>query len=174
MATQTLTPLQQIQQHMLSLRLNSLGLAQPAIGLQRLDVPPPDATPNIVVTTPYSNYPAPGAAAIVILSETVPAGFNEVFNLIAVFASQGGVVNGSGNVIWRVLIDGASVQGMDNLQSQLGSDAQPIPTYIHLIELSTIQITVEVPAGQPALPGTTGARLHGYRYPVNRTIGGMQ
>lgn len=153
-----LTPAQQVQQHMLAMKLESLGRIVPPEPLR--------AAPLgfIRVTTPYVAYPAPGAAATQLLAYTVPSGLNAMLTYMAIFNVGAAFVNGSGNVIWRVLINGAGVKGMENLQSQFGTDGLPLPVAIPLIENDTIQVTVEVPLGQPALPfpaNSTGVRFHG-------------
>jgi hypothetical protein len=159
MATQKLlSPAQQVQQHLLRQKLQSLA---------RIVAPDPlRAAPLgfIRVTTPYVAYPAPGAAAVLLLSYTVPPGMNAILTYMAIFNVGAAFVNGSGNVIWRVLINQAGVKGFENLQSQFGTDGLPLPVAIPLIENDTIQVTVEVPAGQAALAfpaNSTGVRFHG-------------
>ncbi len=153
-----LSPRQQVQQFLLSQKLQALGRIVPPAPLR--------AAPLgfIKVTTPYVAYPAPGAAAVQLLFYTVPPGLNAMLTYMAIFNVGAAFVNGSGNVIWRVLINQAGVKGMENLQSQFGTDGLPLPVAIPLIENDTIQVTVEVPLGQPALPfpaNSTGVRFHG-------------
>jgi hypothetical protein len=159
MATQRmLSPSQQVQQHLLRQKLQALGtIVQPD---------PLRAAPLgfIKVTAPYVAYPAPGAAAVSLLAYTVPSGMNAMLTFMAIFNLGPAFVNGSGNVIWRVLINQAGVKGFENMQSQFGTDGLPLPVAIPLIENDTIQITVEVPLGQPALAfpaNSTGVRFHG-------------
>jgi len=170
MSTPALTITQMGQQHIADAKMNSLTGARSYINLTRLDVPPPDARPIVVVSQPYPFYPAPGAAAQLLLNYVVPVGFNSVFNFMAIFHVGGGYVNGSGNVIWRVLVNGAGWKGMNNLQSQFGSDSAPINTYIHLVENDNLQITAEIPLGQAAMPpgASTGARAHGFEYAIGK------
>ncbi len=119
-------------------------------------------------------YPAPGAARIVIIAYTVPPGMNCIFDYLAIVHNGGQEMqfNGSGNIIWRVLINGGAVKGMHALNSEVGSWAQPNPVLIPLAENDVIQITVEVPAGQAAIPVgmTSGARLHGHLFPVAKGV----
>jgi hypothetical protein len=164
-----LTPLQQVRQHLLGLKRQSLANSRPAIPLDRLDVPPPDSRPFVLVSAPYPNFPAPGAAAVVLLTYNVPVGFNAVINLMAIFQLGGGLINGSGNAIWRVLLNDTGWKGLNNMLSQLGTDSQPLPSYIHLVENDTFKVTVEVPAGQPLLNAVIGARIHGYEYAIGKS-----
>lgn len=159
MATRSmLSPSQQVQQFLLQQKLQALGrIVQPE---------PLRAAPLgfIRVTTPYVAYPAPGAAAVSLLSYTVPPGLSAMLTYMAIFNVGAAFVNGSGNVIWRVFINQAGVKGFENLQSQFGTDGLPLPVAIPLIENDTIQVTVEIPAGQGALAfpaNSTGVRFHG-------------
>ncbi|MBZ5523568.1 MAG: hypothetical protein LAP21_15145 [Acidobacteriia bacterium] len=153
-----LSPIEQVRRHLLALKQHALDanpLPDPVAG---------SPLPFVAVTTPYVAYPAPNAAAVTLLSYTVPAGLNGVVVFLGIFNVGAAFVNGSGNVIWRVLINGAGVKGLNNLQSQFGTDALPLPVVIPLVENDTIIVTVEVPNGQPALPfpaNSTGARIHG-------------
>lgn len=167
-----LSPINQVRRHLLGLKLQTLQrFAKPDPSLDALPLP------FVVVTTPYIAYPAPGAAASVLLTYTVPPGQNTVITLLAVFNVGAAFVNGSGNVIWRVLINNAGVKGLENMQSQFGADSLPISVAIPMVENDTIQITVEVPAGQPALPfpaNSTGARIHGGSAPASiGTLAGL-
>jgi hypothetical protein len=158
MTQKMLSPSQQVQQHLLRQKLQALDRV--------LQPEPLRAAPLgfIRVTAPYVAYPAPGAAAVSLLSYTVPVGMNAMLTFMAIFNLGPAFVNGSGNVIWRVLINQAGVKGFENLQSQFGTDGLPLPVAIPLIENDTIQVTVEVPNGQPALAfpaNSTGVRFHG-------------
>ncbi len=153
-----LSPIEQVRRHTLALKMQSLHRAATA--------PPPLDAPPLqfnLATAPYVAYPAPGAAAVVLLSYQVPPGMNALISLMSIFNVGNAFVDGSGNVIWRVLVNQASVKGLNNLQSQFGSSALPIPVNIPLVENDTIQVTVEIPNGQPAIGAgnTTGARFQG-------------
>lgn len=124
-----------------------------------------DKTPN-----PFVAFPAPGAAAIDVLSFTVPAGFGCIVRWLAIVAIVGGFTEGSGNVVWRVLVNGSAVQGYEAITCEVGTLAQPADTQILASEGDTVEITVEVPAGQPAMPngGTSAARAKGWFFPLRR------
>ena len=123
MATQPnllLPPAQQVQQHVLAMKRGALALVQPSIALPRLDVPPTDARPFVQTSAPYPVFPAPGAVPTTLLTYTVPGGFNAVINFMAIFQLGGGLINGSGNAIWRVLLNDVGWKGMNNMLSQFG------------------------------------------------------
>ena len=149
-----LTPTQQVQQHLLRLKLQSLSSIEPPDPLR---APP---LPQIRVA-PYVAFPAAGAGPLTLVSYTVPPGLNALLQYLSIFAAGGSnYVDGAATVIWRVLIDDTGVKGMEALQGQFGSSSLPLPVAIPLIENSTFKVTVEVPNGQVAPTGTTGVRFH--------------
>jgi len=134
---------------------------------------PADGRQFIIPSQPFANYPGVGAAAVTVLSMTIEQGLAAVVNFLAIQHFGGGFVDGSGNVIWRVLINGGAMKGLHALTSQIGTFAQPNPIYIPLIENDVLQVTAEVPAGaaNPPPPGTTtAARFHGWTYPIQKRI----
>jgi uncharacterized membrane protein YgcG len=150
----TLSPSQQVQQHLLRLKLQ---------GLDRVVQPEPLRAPPLplIKVAPYVAFPAAGAGPLTLVSFTVPAGLNALLQYLAIFAAGGSnYVDGAANVIWRVLIDDAGVKGLEALMGQFGSSSLPLPVAIPLIENSTFKVTVEVPNGQVAPTGTTGVRFH--------------
>lgn len=118
----------------------------------------------------FPAYPAPGAGAITVLSFTVPTGADGVIKKLAIVHIGGGLVDGTGQVIWRVLQNGAAVRGYQDATSQVGSYAQPLDTFIPVYEGDVIEVTAEVPPGQLALPAgdSTAARAMGYFFPKQR------
>lgn len=129
--------------------------------------PPPTAQQFVFSPAAFSAYPAPGAAAVVVLQFVVPLGRIGLVTQMAINHFGGGIVDGSGNVIWRVLVNGGALEGMEQMISQLGSWAQPNAVFIPLHENDVFQVTVEVPAGSAAQVGQTAARAHGYTVPMN-------
>lgn len=126
------------------------------------------------VNSPFIAYPAPGAAAAVVNSIQVPSGHGGVIRKIAVI-NQGGAYNeGSGQVIWRVLLNGAGVKGLENENSEIGQLTAPADTFIVLEDGDILQVTVEVPLLLPggganqSPAGTTAARLVGWYFPYDR------
>lgn len=130
--------------------------------------PPADSRPFVVTPNPFPGYPAPGAGPIVIIQYIVQTGLMSVINRLSVVHVGGNPPDGTGNVVWRVLINGAGIDGLNNLTSQVGTYAQPNDFVFMAIENDIVTVTAEVPAAQPAMPaGTrTAARLHGWTYPL--------
>lgn len=130
--------------------------------------PPADSNPFVTTPNPFPAYPLPGAGPIVVISKTIEKGLLAVINKIAIVHFGGAPPDGTGNVIWRLLKNGAGITGLNNLTSQLGTYTEPNAFSIIAVENDVIQVTAEVPAGQlPMPPGTrTAARFHGWTYPI--------
>jgi hypothetical protein len=162
-------PYTDLQKQSLDVRAN---LVQDAPSFLHPDLsffnPPADSRPFIVTPNPFVAYPAPGAGEVVVISYTVPAGLLAVINKLAVVHVGGNPPDGTGNVVWRVKQNGAGVKGMNALTSQVGTYAQPNDFVITAVENDIVEVTVEVPLGQPIMPpGTrTAARFHGWTYPL--------
>ena len=126
----------------------------------------------VVTSDPFVPYPLNGAAATTVLQYTVPTGFRAYIKSLAIVAEGGSFIDGSGNVIWRVKRNQGWVEGLNNLTSQIGQWSLPqiLNVPIEGTEGDVIQVTVEVPAGQPNMPvgATTGARFVGWVTPVTR------
>jgi hypothetical protein len=109
-----------------------------------------------------------------ILSFTVPPGRNGVIKKIANNFVGGGWVEGTGDVIWRILVDGTPPPGAttyNNIVNSLGSPASP--TEIPGFRIFENQVVSVVAFNNPAGPNggvvvagqLVGARLVGYHYP---------
>lgn len=129
-------------------------------------VDPPDQWENIDQYA-YVLLPAIGAQANV-LSFQVPIGRNGVIQKIANNYVGGGWNEGSGAVVWQILIDGAPPPGAmsyDSILGSLGSPASPtqIPGF-RIYENQILTLVVKnvsvVVAGQ-----LSGGRFVGYLYP---------
>ena len=115
----------------------------------------------------YAALPAIGATATII-SFTVPIGRNGVIQKVANNYVGGGWTEGSGAVVWRILIDGAPPPGATSYANILGSLGSPAsPTGIAGFRIFENQVltlvafnTSVVVAGQ-----LVGGRLTGYLYP---------
>lgn len=147
-------------------RASSLGNVDPAV----YDRPSPDSRFFDKTPQPFIYYPNPGGGAVDVLAFSVPPGQGCVLRWLAIVAIGGGYVDGSGNVIWRVLVNGSAIQGYEELACQVGTLAQPSDTHIVANEGDLVEITVEVPAGQPNMPvgATTAARAKGWFFPVSK------
>lgn len=116
----------------------------------------------------YAALPAPGAGDATILSFQVPLGRNGIINKIANNFVGGGWTEGSGAVLWRILVDGAPPPGAnsyDAIAASLGSPAQPVAIAgFRIFENQVVSVVVNnvsvVLAAQ-----VVGARLVGYLYP---------
>lgn len=139
------------------------------VGLQNI-LPPANSRPFIVTPNPFPAYPAPGTGPITVISYQVPPGMFAVIAYLAIVHIGGGFVDGTGSVIWRVLVNGAGVKGLEALSSQLGAYNNPNIVQIVLMENDIIQVTAEVPAGEAAMIGTTAARFHGFAVPVVKGV----
>jgi hypothetical protein len=127
---------------------------------------PANALPFIRTTAaPFPNYANGPGNAVTILNFQVPKGQIAVVRFLAIVHWGGGVVDGQNVVIWRVLVNGAGVDGLENLGAQVGSWAQPNEVQFVLQENDVLTITAESVGAAPA--GQTSARIHGFSYPVN-------
>jgi len=121
----------------------------------------------------YSLLPAIGSQ-VVIISFTVPIGRNGIINKVACNFVGGGWVEGTGDIIWRILVDGVPPPGAtsyDAVVASLGSPAQPVG--IAGFRVFENQIVSLVAFNNPAGPNggvvvsgqRVGGRLMGYLYP---------
>jgi len=123
----------------------------------------------------YVPLTAVGAAAAVIISFQVPIGRNGIINKIANNFVGGGWTEGTGDVLWRILVDGAPPPGAnsyDAIPASLGSPANP--TQISGFRIFENQLVKLVAFNNPAGPNggivplggqLVGGRLVGYLYP---------
>jgi len=126
-----------------------------------------------VDTLAYAALPAVGNT-VTILTITVPIGRNGIINKVACNYVGGGWVEGSGDVVWRILVDAAPPPGAtsyDAILGSLGSPAQPTGIAgFRIFENQVLQLVAfnnaVVPAGQ-----RVGGRLMGYFYPRDLELG---
>lgn len=116
------------------------------------------------------NYVGLGAigADVIIIDYTVPIGRNGKITKVANNFVGGGFQEGQGNIIWRILVDGAPPPGATSYNNILGSLGSPAsPTEIPGFRIFENQrITVIAHNVAIALAGQlVGARLVGYLYP---------
>jgi hypothetical protein len=142
----------------------------------RRDLPvwlyPPVSWENIDLLA-YTLLPAIGST-VTILSFQVPIGRNGVINKVACNFVGGGWVEGTGDVVWRILVDGAPPPGAtsyDTILASIGSPAQPVG--ISGFRIFENQVITVVAFNNPAGPDggvivagqRVGARLCGHLYP---------
>ena len=112
--------------------------------------------------------PAIGAAQVVV-SFTCPARQNGEIEFVANQFVGGGWTEGSGTIIWQVLIDGVPVQGYDAILGSMGSTASPGWLGKGAIQFSEGQLVqlrvtnVSIPAAAQVLLGL----LRGHFEPVD-------
>jgi hypothetical protein len=123
----------------------------------------------------YALVPAIGAT-VTILSYVVPPGRNAVIYKIADNFVGGGWVEGTGDIVWRVLVDGTPPPGATSYDSILGSLGNPAsPTEIPGFRVFENQVLSLVAFNNPAGPDggvivagqRVGGRLVGWNYPVD-------
>ena len=147
---------------------------EPSTQISRLPVWlfPPSQWENVDLLA-YALLPAIGAT-VTIISYTVPIGRNGVFQKVANNFVGGGWTAGTGDLIWRILVDGTPPPGATNYDSildSLGSPALPTPIAgFRVFENQTITVVLfnnpAGPDGGVIVAGQrTGARLLGYLYP---------
>jgi hypothetical protein len=132
------------------------------------DTPPVSSRPLILTSSAPTNYPAAGAAAVVIFSYQVPRGQRARISQLALVALNGGQVDMQGNIIWRFTVNGAPLKGLGTQLSQIGTFSTPNPVTFWLTENDLFQITVEVAAGAPIQAGQTAARIAGWTEPLTK------
>jgi hypothetical protein len=162
-------PFTNLQKAALDARAQAVASAPPFIHPElSFFNPPADAQTFRRTSIPWPLLPAPGGGPIKVLSFTVPRSKIAIINKLSVIFNGGNQVDGTGNVIWRVLLNGGGYQGLNNLTAQIGTFSNPLPVVLLGVENDTIQVTAEVPAGQPAIPGgaTTAASFDGFMYPL--------
>ncbi len=121
----------------------------------------------------YTLLPAIGATAT-ILTFQVPVGRNGVINKVACNFVGGGWTEGTGDIIWRILVDKAPPPGAtsyDSIPSSLGSPANPVA--ISGFRIFENQVITVVGFNNPGGPNggvvvagqRLGARICGFLYP---------
>lgn len=145
---------------------------------ERPDLPPWIYQPTNWENVDQINYalvPAIGST-VTIISYVVPPGRNGVINKVACNFVGGGWVEGSGDIIWRILVDGTPPPGAtsyDSILASLGSPASP--TGIAGFRFFENQVITFVAFNNPAganggviVAGQrVGARFTGWNYPTD-------
>lgn len=144
----------------------------------RPDLPPWIYPPTNWENIDQDNYallPAIGST-VTIISYVVPPGRNGIINKVANNFVGGGWVEGTGDVIWRILVDGTPPPGAtsyDNITASLGNPASP--TGIAGFRIFENQVLSLVAFNNPAGPNggvvvagqRVGARFVGWNYPTD-------
>jgi hypothetical protein len=150
----------------------------PAPGKGRPDLPPWIYQPVNWENVDQINYallPAIGSTAVII-SYVVPPGRNGIINKVACNFVGGGWVEGSGDVVWRILVDGTPPPGAtsyDSILASLGGPSQPTGIAgFRFFENQVLQfVAFNNPAGANGgvvVAGQrVGARFTGWNYPTD-------
>jgi hypothetical protein len=123
----------------------------------------------------YALVPAIGST-VTIISYVVPPGRNGIINKVACNFVGGGWVEGSGDIIWRILVDGTPPPGAtsyDTILASLGGPSQP--TGIAGFRFFENQVLTFVAFNNPSganggvvVAGQrVGARFTGWNYPLD-------
>jgi len=107
---------------------------------------------------------APLPAAANVIFGNVPQGYDGVIEYYSCNFTGGGFVDGSGDIIWRVLADGRAIRNFENIQSEMGSLATPRPVKIRIYSNQNYAFTVTHVANL-LLAGNIICCLKGYFYP---------
>jgi hypothetical protein len=147
-------------------------------GKNRPDLPPWIYQPTNWENIDQINYvllPAIGST-VTIISYVVPPGRNGIINKVACNFVGGGWVEGSGDVIWRILVDGTPPPGATSYDSILASLGNPSnPTGIAGFRIFENQVITLVALNNPggANGGVVvagqrvGGRFAGWNYPTD-------
>lgn len=129
-------------------------------------VDPPDQWENLDLFA-YAVLPAIGAS-VTILKFQVPLGRNGVIKKVANNFVGAGWTEGTGAIIWEILVDGAPPPGATNYDAILGSLGSPAnPVEIAGFRVYENQVITFVLNNISVAPGLqpVGARLIGWLYP---------
>ena len=116
--------------------------------------------------------PAPAAVDVVVMSFRVPIGYDGI--ILAqyhAYRGQGTFVEASGDIIWRVRVNGRYLRDMGNMQLSIGSPQtlSPCPGGLWVLSGNLVEYVVSAPNGSGSLPlpgqGFILAGLHGWFFP---------
>src|SRR6185437_1643565 len=87
-----------------------------------------DPPPGSQSFYPELSIPIPivGSGNITVLSFVVPIGYDGVINAINNNFTGGGFINGSGDLVWQILIDGRAVRNYDAILTERGVPGQAV------------------------------------------------
>lgn len=133
-----------------------------------------DAPYGAATFNPNKAIPLPDPATIdaVVLSFRVPLGYDGiVLGQYQCYRGGGTFVEGSGDIVWRVRVNGRYLRDMGNMQFTLGSPQRlsPCPGGLWLMSGNLVEYVVSAPNTSGSLPlpgqGNILASLHGWFFP---------
>ena len=99
-----------------------------------------------------------------VVSYQVQNGYDAIIKLYSCNYLAGGFVEGSGDIIWRIKIDGRPVKNFDSITTQRGS--LQIPRQIYNLRVYSGQtLSLTVTCNNITLTGNTEGSFLGYTYP---------
>jgi len=131
--------------------------------------PPPGFQPfDPVIAIPT---PAIGAGEAVVVSIQCPIAFDGVVRYISCNYTGQNFIQGSGDLIWRVKLDGRPVKNYGNLVSEMGTISQPRTTFGIVFQSGQIlQITITNVNQTPGAGTNIICSANGYYWPRDRRV----
>jgi|SRR5579864_8774543 len=130
-------------------------------------VDPPDQWENLDLSS-YVALPAQAAQTNIIKFQ-IPVGHNGVIKKVANNFVGPGFVEGTGAIVWQILVDGAPPPGAtsyDNILDSLGAVSNPTEIAgFRVYENQTLTVVVKNIGVVPQAGQASGARLIGWLYP---------
>jgi hypothetical protein len=127
----------------------------------------PDAAAPLVLGPTLANYPAPGAAPVVIFSYQVPPGQRaRIFEHALQHVGGNPPELSLSGATWSFKVNGAPLKGLGMQTAQIGAFATPDRVVIWLTENDLFTVDVSLPAGGNPQPGQTGYRINGWTAPL--------
>jgi hypothetical protein len=105
----------------------------------------------------------------VVTQFVVPTGYDGVITSIANFYTGVGFVEGSGDLVWRLLIARRWARNLGNIDTTLGSLTSPCPLFrggIRVFSDQLITYYVNVPVASALVGGRVVCGVFGWFYPV--------
>lgn len=126
--------------------------------------PPPNYQPideQSLIAVPAA--PSVDTEVVVVV---IPVGSDGTINTYSCNYIGGGFVDGSGDLIWRITIDGQPIRNFSNIKTERGSPSQPrtIPGGIRVYSGQRVAVVVNH-ASNGALTENVSANLGGWTYP---------
>ena len=110
--------------------------------------------------------PAVGNGYVPVVQFTVPDGYNGVIKKIENNLTGGGFVDGSGDIIWQILLDDIPAKNYDTILTERGDPNAPVGiSPIFIFSGQTISYVVNH-LNNATLTGYTIAGLVGYFFPI--------
>lgn len=159
------------QKRLANLPIGSFAAAPSAGAPSNMNAPwvfPPEGFQGF---DPVSAIPTPaiGSGDTVVLSFRVPFGWDGVIKGLIHQYSGGGYPEGSGGLIWRLLIDGRPVRNYENMLVEFGSSQQPRPIGgVRIYQSQLVTYVVNAAGGGGWLPSqqtTIICGVSGWIYP---------